>query len=181
MRFGPSGDTIGHFPATHRTRTGRPRLQYFPMRDFSMRVRVYIEDTDAGGVVFYANYLKYMERARTEALRAAGVDLVDWQVRHRRLFVVRSVSVEYLAPARLDDELTVHAQIHTSTRTSLACAQPIDRAGARIADARVTLACIDADRLRPVRIPAEIAAALARPSGAVPAAPPVPPTGGSSS
>ena len=130
-----------------------------------MRVRVYIEDTDAGGVVFYANYLRYLERARTEALRAAGVDLVEWQARHRRLFVVRRVRVDYLVPARLDDELTVHAQIRTLSRASLTLEQPIERVGARVADAEVTLACIDADSLRPVRIPAPLAAALA-PSGA---------------
>ena len=126
-----------------------------------MRVRVYIEDTDAGGVVFYANYLRYLERARTEALRSAGVDLVQWQARHRRLFVVRTVRVDYLAPARLDDELTVHAQIRTLSRASLTLEQPIERAGTRVVDAAVTLACIDADSLRPVRIPAAIADALA--------------------
>ena len=132
-----------------------------------MRVRVYIEDTDAGGVVFYANYLRYLERARTEALRAAGVDLVEWQARHRRLFVVRRVRIDYLVPARLDDELTVHAQIRTLSRASLTLEQPIERAGARVVDAEVTLACIDADSLRPVRIPAPLAAALA-PDGASP-------------
>ncbi len=149
-----------------------------------MRVRVYIEDTDAGGVVFYANYLRYMERARTEAMRAAGVDLVEWQARHRRLFVVRSVRVDYRAPARLDDELIVHAQIHSAGRTGLVCEQPIERAGRRIVDAEVSLACIDADRLRPVRIPAEILAALgATSSGEVsdPLAPHVPSTTGASS
>ena len=142
-----------------------------------MRVRVYIEDTDAGGVVFYANYLRYMERARTEALRAAGVDLVEWQLRHRRLFVVRSVRIDYLAPARLDDELTVHAQIRNVGRASLVCEQPVERDGARLVDASVTLACIDADALRAVRIPAVIRGALV-PDGS-PA--PSPSTSGASS
>ena len=138
-----------------------------------MRVRVYVEDTDAGGVVFYANYLRYLERARTEALRAAGVDLVRWQVRHRRLFVVRSVRVDYLAPARLDDELTVHAQIRNVTRASLVLEQPVERGGERLVDASVTLACVDADRLRAVRVPAPILAALASdaPSAALAVAP----------
>ena len=125
-----------------------------------MRVRVYIEDTDAGGVVFYANYLRYMARARTEALRAAGVDLVEWQRRHRRLFVVRSVRVDYLAPARLDDELTVHAEIRTVTRASLTLEQPIERAGARLVDASVRLACVDADTGRATRMPPAIVVAL---------------------
>ena len=130
-----------------------------------MRVRVYIEDTDAGGVVFYANYLRYLERARTEALRAAGVDLVEWQLRHRRLFVVRGVRIEYLAPARLDDELTVHAQIRNVTRASLTLDQPVERGATRLVDASVRLACIDADSGRAVRLPPAIVAALGAPSG----------------
>jgi len=125
-----------------------------------MSVRVYIEDTDAGGVVFYANYLRYMERARTEALRQAGIDLVAWQREHRRLFVVRSVRVDYRLPARLDDELTVHAHMIRIKRASLECEQPIYRGAERLVDACVTLACIDADRLTPVRLPGAIVAAL---------------------
>lgn len=125
-----------------------------------MRTRVYIEDTDAGGVVFYANYLRYMERARTEALRQAGVDLVEWQARHRRLFVVRSLQIQYRVPARLDDQLTVHADMIRVKRASLLCDQPILRGGDRLLEARVELACIDADRLSPTRIPAPILDAL---------------------
>ena len=125
-----------------------------------MATRVYIEDTDAGGVVFYANYLRYMERARTEALRQIGIDLVEWQGRHRRLFVVRSVHIDYRVPARLDDELTVHADMIRVKRASLVCQQPIFRAAERLVDATVELACIDADRLMPVRIPAPIIDAL---------------------
>jgi len=125
-----------------------------------MAVRVYIEDTDAGAVVFYANYLRYMERARTEALRRAGIDLTEWQRHSRRLFVVRSVRIDYRLPARLDDELTVHANMTRVKRASLECEQPIDRGGQRLVDASVVLACIDADRLTPVRVPGEIVAAL---------------------
>ena len=135
-----------------------------------MRVRVYIEDTDAGGVVFYANYLRYMERARTEALRAAGIDLVKWQRRHRRLFVVAGVRVDYLAPARLDDELTVHAEIRTVTRASLTLEQPIERAGTRLVDASVRLACVDADSGRATRLPPAIVAALGPPAPSTPGA-----------
>ena len=130
------------------------------MRDQSTSVRVYIEDTDAGGVVFYANYLRYMERARTEALRRAGIDLTEWQRHSGRLFVVRSVRIDYRLPARLDDELTVHANMTRVKRASLECEQPIDRGGQRLVDASVVLACIDADRLTPVRVPGEIVAAL---------------------
>lgn len=118
-----------------------------------MRTRVYIEDTDAGGVVFYANYLKYMERARTEALRINGIALSELQSRQRRLIVVRSVNVDYLAPAHLDDELTVHANMIAIKRASLVCEQPILRGEQILTRAEVTLACIDADTRRPVRMP----------------------------
>lgn len=127
-----------------------------------MRTRVYIEDTDAGGVVFYANYLKYMERARTEALRSGGIMLGDLQTQQRRLFVVRSVNVDYLAPAYLDDELTVYANMITIKRASLVCEQPILRGEQALAAASVTLACIDADTGRPVRFPDVVLDALHR-------------------
>lgn len=123
-------------------------------------VRAYIEDTDAGGVVFYANYLKFMERARTESLREVGIDLVEWQVRHRRLFVVRSVRIDYLSSARLDDLLTVHADMSRPNRASIACHQPIFRGSEQLIDAHVELVCLDADRIRPVRVPGSLLAAL---------------------
>lgn len=125
-----------------------------------MSTRVYIEDTDVGGVVFYANYLKYMERARTEALRTSGLALGDIQQRLRRLFVVRSVQVTYLAPAHLDDELTVFANMTSIKRASLVCEQPVFRGEQRLVGASVTLACIDADNGRPVGFPKEVADAL---------------------
>lgn len=125
-----------------------------------MRTRVYIEDTDAGGVVFYANYLRYMERARTEALRMCGVSLGDLQDEQRRLFVVRSVKADYLSPARLDDELTVFADMIEIKRASLVCHQPILRDEQRLFDATVTLACIDADSGRASRIPESVYEAL---------------------
>ena len=125
-----------------------------------MCTRVYIEDTDAGGVVFYANYLRFMERARTEALRSCGISLSDLQDQQRRLFVVRSVQADYLAPARLDDELTVFANMTAIKRASFVCQQPILRDGHTLVDASVTLACIDADTGRAVRIPESVFAAL---------------------
>lgn len=127
-----------------------------PNREFSISTRVYIEDTDAGGVVFYASYLRFMERARTEALRARGVSLGEWQDRHRRLFVVRTVHVDYLAPARLDDVLTVFADITTIKRASLVCEQPILAGDRKLVEATVRLACIDADTLAPVAIPGKL-------------------------
>lgn len=125
-----------------------------------MPVRVYIEDTDAGGVVYYANYLKFMERARTEALRSCGVDLGEWQHQHRRLFVVRSVSVSYRKPARYSDLLTVCANMMTIKAASLLIEQPILRDNVVLVESTVRLACIDTDTLGPVPIPDQIRAAL---------------------
>ncbi len=130
------------------------------MRQFSIPVRVYLEDTDAGGIVFYANYLKYMERARTDCLREAGIDLDVWQRQHRRLFVVRSVSVDYHAPARFNDQLVVSANIVTLKRASMVVEQPIYRDDTLLISSVVKLACIDADTLSPTAIPTPIKEAM---------------------
>jgi len=132
------------------------------MRQFSMPVRVYIEDTDAGGIVFYANYLKYMERARTESLRSCGVDLDHWQREHKRLFVVRSVTVDYHVPARFNDQLTVNANIMTLKPASMMLEQPILRGDVVLVTSTVKLACVDADTLAPTAIPDTIKEALTR-------------------
>lgn len=132
------------------------------MRQFSIPVRVYIEDTDAGGIVFYANYLNFMERARTERLRHAGVDLDYWHQQQRRLFVVRSVLVDYHRPARYDDQLTVNANIMTFKPASIAMEQPIYRGSELLISSTVRLACVDADNLAPVAIPKEIREAMTR-------------------
>lgn len=129
---------------------------------FSWPIRVYIEDTDAGGVVFYANYLKFMERARTEKLRDLGIELDHWQDEHRRLFVVRSIEVKYHKPARFNEQLGVHANIRSMKRASLVCHQPIYRGDELLIDASVQLACVDADSLSPVAIPAAMQEAFRR-------------------
>ena len=130
------------------------------MQKFSMPIRVYIEDTDAGGIVYYANYFKYMERARTEYLRDLGIDLNYWQMQHRRLFVVRSVQVKFRKPARFDDQLTVCANILAIRSASLVCDQPINRGDEVLVSATVQLACIDADKLIPTAIPSPIREAM---------------------
>ncbi len=130
------------------------------MREFSTPTRVYIEDTDAGGVVFYANYLRYLERARTEALRSCGISLPELQHEQRRLFVVKSIKADYLAPARLDDELTVHANMIEIKRASLVCQQPVFRGDQQLLESSVILACIDADTGRAVRLPDSVLGAL---------------------
>lgn len=130
------------------------------MREFSIPVRVYIEDTDVGGIVFYANYLKFMERARTEHLRHAGVNLDQLHRQHRRLFVVRSVSVDYHIPARYDDQLTVSANIMTFKPASIEMEQPISRGNELLISSTVRLACVDADTLKPTAIPTAIKEAI---------------------
>jgi len=132
------------------------------MRQFSIPVRVYIEDTDVGGIVFYANYLKFMERARTESLRHAGVNLDHLHRQHRRLFVVRSVMVDYHIPARYDDQLTVSANIMTFRPASIEMEQPIHRGDELLISSTVRLACVDADSLTPTAIPKVIREALTR-------------------
>ena len=131
------------------------------MREFSLAIRVYIEDTDAGGIVYYANYLKFMERARTECLRGCGIELDVWQQQHRRLFVVRHVSVDFKQPARFNEQLLVGANIMTINPASIALEQAVTRDDNLLCNAKVELACVDADTLRPTRIPATIKEALA--------------------
>lgn len=127
-----------------------------------MPVRIYIEDTDAGGIVYYANYLKYLERARTESLREIGINLDQLHVEERRLFVVRSVKVDYHQPARFDDLVSVSANIMTIRSASIVLEQPIFRGDQLLVSAEVKLACVDADTLLPTAIPNEIKEAITR-------------------
>lgn len=131
------------------------------MRKYSLPIRVYIEDTDAGGIVYYANYLKFMERARTECLRGCGIELDVWQHQHRRLFVVRHVSVDFKQPARFNEQLLVSANIMTINPASIELEQAVTRDDKLLCKAKVGLACVDADTLRPTRIPVTIKEALA--------------------
>ena len=115
-------------------------------------IRVYWEDTDAGGVMYYANYLKFMERARTEWLRSLGFEQQVLRESHGVVFVVRRVEIDYLAPARLDDLLTVTTQRTDMTRTCLTVAQDI-AADNLLTQARVQIVCIDPASFKPVKIP----------------------------
>ncbi len=131
------------------------------MREFFLPIRVYIEDTDAGGIVYYANYLKFMERARTECLRECGIELDVWQHQERRLFVVRRVDIDFKQPARFNEQITVSANIMTVNRASMELSQHVFREDNVLCTAKVELACVDADTLRPTRIPVTIKEALA--------------------
>lgn len=124
--------------------------------DFIWSVRVYYEDTDAGGIVYYANYLKFFERARTEWLRALDVDQHTLLAQHDTLFVVKSVSAEYHAPARLDDELKLTVSIEKLGRASIIFHQEAWCGEQLLNTARVKVGCVDA-ALRPRAVPAAVA------------------------
>ena len=122
---------------------------------FHWPVRVYWEDTDAGGVVFYANYLRFFERARTEWLRQAGVEQQALREQTGGMFVVSDVQVRYLRPARLDDLLTITAQRQSTGRAAITLHQQALRAddGSLLCEATVRIGWVDGATLRPARLP----------------------------
>ena len=147
------------------------------MKAFAWRTRVYWEDTDAGGVVYYANYLRYMERARTEWLRTLGYCQRDLANNHGVLFAVTRVRIDYRRPARLDDELSVTCDPRTVGAASVTFGQNVTRlsvAGAEheapgafdaapgvLTEAEVRIACLDARTFRPLRMPEFLLSAFA--------------------
>jgi len=135
-----------------------------PGAPFRIPVRVYYEDTDAAGVVYYANYLKFMERARTEWLSARGFDIADLEREHGIAFVVRRVEVDYLRPARLGDRLDVTFTLVEGRRASLVANQEVQRDGEPLIRARVTVACLDHAHWRPTRIPAALVPHMEKPA-----------------
>lgn len=120
---------------------------------FRWPVRVYYEDTDAGGVVYYANYLKFMERARTEWLRAKGFELPALAHDHGILFVVRAVEIEYLRPARFNDALDVTLELTEHGRSQITISQQVLRGHEVLTKARVRAVCVDTQTIRATRIP----------------------------
>ncbi|GIX23425.1 MULTISPECIES: tol-pal system-associated acyl-CoA thioesterase [Caldimonas] len=124
-------------------------------------VRVYWEDTDAGGVVFYANYLKFFERARTEWLRAKGYSQEQLRREQGVMFVVSHTSVRYLQPARLDDLLEVTVAVTAAKAASMVIQQQALRDGTVLAEGEIRIGCVDAQTLRPHRIPKELLQELA--------------------
>ncbi|MED5621327.1 tol-pal system-associated acyl-CoA thioesterase [Ideonella sp. BN130291] len=120
------------------------------------RVRVYWEDTDAGGVVFYANYLKFFERARTEWLRGLGFSQERLRTEEGVMFVVSRTEVNYLRPARLDDELELTVSVRHAGRASMTIAQQAWCQQALLAEGEIRIGCVDAGTFRPQRIPSPI-------------------------
>jgi tol-pal system-associated acyl-CoA thioesterase len=141
--------------------------------EFHWPVRVYIEDTDAGGIVYYVNYLKYMERARTEYLRGLGYAKNDFGAAAGAgdapkiftedfMFVVHSVSVRYRKPARLDDELQATARIVEHGAAQLRFEQRILRGAEELCGGEVKVACVDRHTMKPRRMPGSLVAAVER-------------------
>ncbi|MEY4210677.1 MAG: hypothetical protein RLZ92_1058 [Pseudomonadota bacterium] len=126
------------------------------MNSFNWSIRVYYEDTDAGGVVFYANYLKFFERARTEMLRDLGFEQDQLIQIQKLIFVVRSVKVDYLKPAKFNDLIDVNSAVIEKKKTSLIFKQSIVREDLVLCDAEIRIACLDAQTMKPKPIPTEI-------------------------
>ncbi len=127
--------------------------------EFSLLLRVYIEDTDAGGIVYYVNYLKFMERARTEFMRTRGFGK-EYIFNHDLMFVVRDVAVHYRGPARLDDELQATARIEALKGASMVMHQQVLRADEVLAEGEVTSACVDRNGVKPRRLPPDMVQTL---------------------
>lgn len=126
------------------------------MNEFIWPVRVYYEDTDTGGVVYYANYLKFMERARTEWLRALGFEQDELIAEHRIIFAVRSVQIDYKKPAHFNELLDVNASVKHRGGASLTFLQQVRRGDEVLCEGEIKIASLDADSLRPRPIPAEM-------------------------
>ena len=132
------------------------------MMEFSWPVRVYYEDTDAGGVVYYANYLKYLERARTELLRKLGFEQDQLAQQECIIFAVHRVVIDYLKPAFFNELLKVNAKIAEVRKASMVFEQSIlNQQDESLCQAEIKIACLDKNTMKPVSIPASIISELA--------------------
>jgi acyl-CoA thioester hydrolase len=120
--------------------------------NFYYNVKVYYEDTDAGGVVYYANYLKYLERARTEALASIGLSNLQIKDKFGALIIVKSCNIEYKKPAHLEDELNIRSFIKSTTKTSFLMNQFITKGESNIVEAKVHLVFVN-EKGKPVKVP----------------------------
>ncbi|HET9405326.1 MAG TPA: tol-pal system-associated acyl-CoA thioesterase [Burkholderiales bacterium] len=129
---------------------------------FSWPVRVYYEDTDLGGIVYYANYLRFLERARTEWLRALGFEQSALAAVHQVVFVVRSIALDFLKPSRIDDTLEITVSLREAGASRIALSQFVRRGAEDLVAAQVELACVNTATFRPVRIPGPVIARIGR-------------------
>ncbi len=132
--------------------------------EFSWPVRVYYEDTDAGGVVYHSQYLNFMERARTEVLRSLGFVQTELKSELNVIFVVRSLQIEYQKPAKFDDALVVKTSLLDAGRSLLTFKQTIyrcmDSSEIKLTQATVEVVCVNAENFKPMRIPEVIRSSL---------------------
>ncbi len=133
--------------------------------EFYWPVRIYYEDTDAAGIVYHANYLNFMERARTEWLRHLGYEQDRLAASLGIVFVVRKITIDYIRPARFNDELTVISSVQRLGRASLEFAQNVVANSTVLSRARIKLGCIDSNTLRPRAMPVDIYSEIANAAG----------------
>lgn len=129
-------------------------------QEFAWQIRVYYQDTDAGGIVYHARYLDFMERARYEWLRSLGVDLPHFAAEHSRMFVASSVTIDFLKPARLDAMLTVFTTPEKIARTYIDLNQDIFCGSTQLTRGRIRIACVDTASLRPSAMPRQVLASI---------------------
>jgi 4-hydroxybenzoyl-CoA thioesterase len=127
--------------------------------EFKIPIRVYMEDTDAGGIVCYVNYLKFLERARTEYMRELGFHKAAF-IDESLMFVVTSLTTKYLRPAKLDEQLIVTARVIAAAKASLSFEQVVYRGDEVLCEGQVKLACVDKESLKPKRMPEALLAVL---------------------
>ena len=130
----------------------KPRMQP-ELFTYSFPVRVYYENTDAGGVVYHSEYLKFLERARTEWLRHLGFDHQALGRNHKVVFVVSSMAIDFVKPAKLDDMVAVSVQLESLGKVRSVFVQEIRREDEMLVKAKVTVACLTVDSFKPVEIP----------------------------
>ena len=126
------------------------------LNNFSANYRIYFEDTDAGGVVYYANYLKFFERARTDFLRALNISQSELAATENLIFVVRKCQINYISPAKLDDLVAVSVAIKEIHAASIVMEQEIKRSDKILSRLNVEIVCVAADNFRPKKIPTNI-------------------------
>ena len=130
--------------------------QQTPLFTFDFPLRVYFEDTDAGGVVYHAQYIKFLERARTEWLRYLGFTSSELERKYKMLFVVSEIAVEFVKPARLDDAINISVSIENLGRVRLTFHQEIRRGEDILVKARVLVAVVAVESFKPIEIPADL-------------------------
>ncbi|MBL0123331.1 MAG: tol-pal system-associated acyl-CoA thioesterase [Betaproteobacteria bacterium] len=130
--------------------------QQTPLFTFDFPQRIYFEDTDAGGVVYHAQYLKFLERARTEWLRYLGFTNSELERKYKMLWVVSEIAVEFVKPAKLDDSVNISVSIENLGRVRCTFHQEIRRGDELLVRARVLVACVSADGFKPIEIPADV-------------------------